>query len=236
MSLRDAWEHQAEQWADWARAPGHDAYWKFHGERFFEIVPDPGRLTVDVGCGEGRVGRDLIRRGHRVVAVDASPTLVGLAASHEEPLPVVLADACALPIPDDVADLAVAFMSPQDIDDVDAAFGEASRVLTAGGRLCLAVVHPVNSAGAFAGERDDTDAPFVIERDYFEPRRYAEEAESRGHTMVFHSEHRSLEAYSRALEDAGFLVEAIREVTTDDPSDRWHRVPLFLHVRAVLGP
>ena len=28
-------------------------------------------------------------------------------------------------------------------------------------------------------------------------------------------------------------VEAIREVTQDDPSDHWHRIPLFLHLRAI---
>jgi hypothetical protein len=50
--------------------------------------------------------------------------------------------------------------------------------------------------------------------------------------MTFHSAHRPLDAYSRALERSGFLIEAIREVTVDDPEDRWKRIPLFLHLRA----
>jgi hypothetical protein len=32
-----------------------------------------------------------------------------------------------------------------------------------------------------------------------------------GIRLTFHSEHRPLEAYSRALEDSGLLIEAIRE-------------------------
>lgn len=52
--------------------------------------------------------------------------------------------------------------------------------------------------------------------------------------MDFHSVHRSRERWSRALEAHGFLVEAIREVTEEDPADHWHRAPLFLHLRAVL--
>lgn len=33
---------------------------------------EPGRLTVDVGCGEGRLGRVLVGSGHRVVGFDAN--------------------------------------------------------------------------------------------------------------------------------------------------------------------
>ena len=51
--------------------------------------------------------------------------------------------------------------------------------------------------------------------------------------MTFHSEHRSVESYSRALERSGLVIEAIREVTQDDSADRWHRIPLFLHIKAV---
>jgi hypothetical protein len=40
-----------------------------------------------------------------------------------------------------------------------------------------------------------------------------------------------LEDYFRALEEAGFAVEAVREPAAGDA--RWHRVPLFLMWRAV---
>ncbi len=52
-------------------------------------------------------------------------------------------------------------------------------------------------------------------------------------------QHWPLERYFSALEQAGFLVEALREVTVDqgslrEPRDpRWWRIPLFLHVRAL---
>jgi SAM-dependent methyltransferase len=151
-------------------------------------------------------------------------------------LPVINGDATALPLPDGCADLVVAFMSLHDIDDMPRAVEEAGRVLTAGGALCIAIVHPLNSAGAFRGR--DPQAPFVIEGSYLESRRYRDVVERNGLPMTFHSHHRCLEDYGRALEDAGMVVEAIREPTVDEVSmvssdeRRWQRVPLFLHLRA----
>ena len=231
VDLRRTWDAHAEEWARWAREPGHDSYWRFHRKAFFELLPRPGHLTVDIGCGEGRVDRDLIERGHRVVAIDGSPTLARLAAQGEPPVPVAAADAAQLPVRTNSADLAVAFMSLQDIEDLDGAVAEAARVLAPGGRLCLAIVHPVNSAGEFTGE--DAASPFVVAGSYLFERPYTDVIERDGRRATFASEHRTLETFSRALEAAGFVIEALREVSPDDPADRWSRIPMFLDVRAV---
>jgi SAM-dependent methyltransferase len=233
VSLRDAWERNARGWLEWARAPGHDGYWRFHREQFLPIVPSPGRRTLDLGCGEGRLARDLAALGHAVIAIDASPTLARAAREAGPAIPVALADAAALPFRAGAFDLVVAFMSLQDVDDMPAAIAEAGRVLGRGGRLCLAIVHPLQSAGAFTSEADD--APFVIAGSYLDARRTAEAVERDGLTFTFHGEHRPLEAYARALEDAGFVIERIREHRTragQAHTGRWTRVPLYLHLRA----
>jgi ubiquinone/menaquinone biosynthesis C-methylase UbiE len=178
MTLRDAWEEHAARWAAWARTPGHDAEWQFNARQFLELVPPPGRSTLDLACGEGRLGRDLVALGHRVIALDASPTLIGLAATHDGcPLTAVLADAACLPLLDGATDPVVAFMCLMDIDDMDGAVRESARVLRRGGRLCLAIVHPTNSAGRFEGDRWDLSAPFVIRESYTVSRRRRDRAE-----------------------------------------------------------
>lgn len=236
-SLRRAWEHEAEAWAAWARAPGHDAFWHFTLPQLLEIVPPPGELTVDLGCGEGRLDRELRARGHRVVGVDSSPTLARLAAEHEDPTTAVLADAVALPIRAGAADLVVACLSLQDVDDLDGAVREAARVLTPAGRLCVAIVHPLNSSGRFSG--DGADAPFVVEH-YLEERRYSDAIERDGLAMTFHSMHRPFEAYVGAFERAGLAVEALREPSWAAPVgasrwEGWDRIPLMCFLRAVPG-
>jgi ubiquinone/menaquinone biosynthesis C-methylase UbiE len=74
------WEREAENWVRWARTPGHDSYWYYSHSFFDQIVPEPGLRTLEIGCGEGRVARDLRRRGHHVVALDSSPALNRLRA------------------------------------------------------------------------------------------------------------------------------------------------------------
>src|ERR687886_1547383 len=76
VTLRDAWEAEATRWVEWARRSGHDSYGKFHRDAFLELLPPPGRRTLDVGCGEGRLARDLRALGHSIVAVDAAPSMV----------------------------------------------------------------------------------------------------------------------------------------------------------------
>lgn len=232
VSLRDAWASNAESWLGWAQASTNDSYWRFHAQRFLELLPPPGRLTLDIGAGEGRLARDLGRRGHRVVAIDSSPVLARACAKNERSEPAIVADAARLPFRARVADLAVAFMSLQDIDDLDGSIQEAARVLDADGRLCIAVVHPLNSAGRFEESADDRPTPFVIRGSYLESFRYVDEVKRSASAMTFHSQHRPLESYSRALERAGLVIEAIREVTEEDPDDPWHRLPMFLHVSA----
>jgi SAM-dependent methyltransferase len=236
MDLRDSWEADANQWIQWARAPGHDSYWRFHRDQFLNLLPPPGRQTVDIGCGEGRLTRELQKLGHRVIGIDSSPSLVAAAHESDPSMDVRLADAAALPLGDASADLAVAFMSFHDIDAMPCAVREVARILEPGGILCLAIVHPINSAGRF--EQKSADAPFVIKDEYLRAFRYVDTIERDGLRMTFHSQHRPLEAYFIALEEAGFLVEALREPTipehaiVSEADRRWQRVPLFLHLRA----
>lgn len=231
MSLREAWEEQAPNWIRWAREPGHDSYWRFHREGFLASLPAPGRLTLDIGCGEGRVTRDLRDRGHRVIGLDASASMIRAAREADPQGEYVEADAAAQPFEDGSADLAITFMSLMDMDDMAGAVREIGRVLEFGGRLVVAVVHPINSAGQFVPRNGVDDAPFVIES-YLDRRPYSDHLERDGIEMTFHSLHFTLEDYSRALEAAGFLVERVQELY-DDENPRWRRVPLFLRVDAV---
>jgi SAM-dependent methyltransferase len=232
VTLKDAWESEARNWVAWARATGHDSYWQFHRDRFLQLLPLPDGLTLDVGCGEGRFPRDLKQRGYRVIGVDASQTLIEHAQEADPHGDYLVADAAELPFEDGSVQLVTAFMSLHDIDDMEEAMREIGRVLAPDGHLCAAIVHPINSAGKFA--EHTFDALFVIRDSYLERRSYVDTVERDGLRMTFSSVHRPLQAYFEALADAGLVVERLLEVPdpTDQPGDRWQRIPLFLDFRA----
>jgi SAM-dependent methyltransferase len=119
-------------------------------------------------------------------------------------------------------------MSLQDVDDLRGAVDEIARVLGPRGRLCLAIVHPLNRP------------PEALE-DYFREHRFAESFERDGLSMTFEGVDRPLEAYTRALADAGFITEQLREPRPEEAAvDEEPRLakaakrPYFLHIRCAL--
>lgn len=230
-SLSEAWERNSAQWARWTRTPEHDVYHeRLNWPAFRPLVPDPGTRTLDVGCGEGRVGRLLCAEGHRMWGIDSSSTLLELAREAGGYEQLVCGDAARLPWEARAFDLVLAYMSLQDVEDLAGAVGEIGRVLEAGGRLCLAIVHPLNRR------------PEALD-DYFSERRFADEVESHGVRMTFESVDRPLEAYTRALATAGFVIEELREpmptLAALEAAPRLAKAakrPYFLHMRCVLTP
>lgn len=232
MSPAGEWEPDAENWVRWARTPLHDAYWYYRDSFFDLVVPAPGRC-VEIGCGEGRVARDLTARGHDVTGVDSSHTLLRYASEADRASTYALADGDALPFPDRSFDLAVAYNSLQVVSDMAATVRETARVLVLGGRLCICVSHPLADVGSFM---DDTpEAAFAVREDYFARRRVDDRVERGGLEMTFRGWTYSMEDYAVALEAAGLTIEVMREPRPVEASDRyarWNRVPMFLLLRA----
>ena len=107
---------------------------------------------------------------------------------------------------------------------------EAARVLAPGGRLCACITHPVQTASTW--DQQDENAPLVVSEAYLDRRWMDVAVEREGLEFTFAGWCYPLEAYTRALEEAGMLIEAIRE-PADPAGGRWARVPMFLMWRAL---
>ncbi len=226
-SVSRGWEDRAEGWIAWARKPSHDAY-AFFRDAMFELLPPPPGRALEVGCGEGRVCRDLRGRGYDVVGLDAAPTLVDAARASDDRGEYVVGSAEELPFPGAVFDLVVAYNSLMDVADMPGAIAEAARVLRPGGALVACVTHPIRARG-FWEETQNGDR-YVVERPYFEAYEYVFHAARDGLEFTFQSRTYPLRDYAAALERAGLVIEALREPEGLDAHDRF--IPEFLMFRA----
>jgi SAM-dependent methyltransferase len=139
MKVSDAWEQHAEKWIGWASESTFDGFFSGTWPTLRDVLPEPRGVTVDLGCGEGRAGRELVKLGHDVVGIDLAPTLLRAAAAQEPTFPVVRGDMTQVPLPDGVTALVVASCSLHDVDDLQGAIAEIGRILKPGGVLCAAM-------------------------------------------------------------------------------------------------
>ena len=71
-----------------------------HGEaRMIDALVPRGARILDAGCGPGRVGGELARRGHAVVGVDVDPELIDAAKQDFPDLQWFVGDLAELDLP-----------------------------------------------------------------------------------------------------------------------------------------
>jgi SAM-dependent methyltransferase len=232
------WEDQAQNWIAWARTPGHDVFPRYIDAFLEEIVPPESGRTLEIGCGEGRVVRQLASRGHRVIGVEAAPTLVRRAHEHDAASAYTIGDATRLPFADGAFDTVVAYNMLQAVaqfDDMADAVREGARLLRNGGYFCACVAHPMTDIGVMTRR----DGELVATGSYFERQRVDETVMKDGLEMRFRGWTYTLEDYAGAFEEAGLRIDRIREpmaapdVAGSADGDVWRRLPLFLLMRGV---
>jgi len=231
---RKHWSRVASEWVAWARAPNHDAFWTYR-EALVTFIGRGDGEALDVGCGEGRVARELINCGYRVTAVDPVPELVEAAIQARSAHHYAIAGATDLPFEDSSFDLVVAYNVLMDVEDVPAALKEIRRVMRPEGQVLISIVHPFSDRGRFASE--DGDSSFVLQGTYFGRQHFEGTEERNGLRMHFAGWSQPLEAYAFALERVGLAITSLREPIPDlgdgqDHMEQWTRVPLFLWLKA----
>ena len=63
------------EWIAWARTPNHDAFWAYR-DFLLEFIGRGNSDALDVGCGEGRVSRELKALGYKVTACDPTAEFI----------------------------------------------------------------------------------------------------------------------------------------------------------------
>ena len=173
--------------------------------------------VLDVGCGDGQIGRALVRSHRtRVIGVDPTWNQVVVAKERSDRNPslavhVARAEAACLPFVDESFDAVVACLVFEHISDVDSAIAEVSRVLRPGGRFAFFLNHPLLQTPG-SGWIDDQilDPPEQYWRigDYLVEEETVEEVEK---DVFIPFIHRPLSRYVNTLVRHGLVVTGLEE-------------------------
>lgn len=170
-----------------------------------------GQRVLEVGGGAGQCAR-WIRTTYaaQVVSSDLSGGMLAVGrridASRGSVLPLVQADACALPFADSSFDTVfTSYGAVPFVADSALLLREAARVLRPGGRLVFATTHPVRWA------LPDVPGPdgLVVTYSYFDRQPYVERDADGRTTYVEH--HRTLGDRVREVVAAGLVLEDVVE-------------------------
>lgn len=231
---REHWSRVSSEWTLWARTPNHDAFWAYRDSLLTFVGRGKGE-ALEVGCGEGRISRELRDCGYRVTASDPVGELLKAAQEAHSADAYAIASGTDLPFKTACFDLVMAYNVLMDVDNVSATLKEIRRVLRASGTLVISIVHPFSDRGRFA--TTEPNSPFIVPDTYFGCKRFAGTEERDGLRMHFAGWSRPLEAYATALEDAGLAITSLREPLPNagngwNRMQPWTRIPLFLWLKA----
>ena len=169
-----------------------------------------GRRVLEIGCGSAPCARGLRREGADVVALDLSAGMLARASDLGRAtgvvVPLVQADAGALPVRDASVDLACsAFGGLPFVADAGAVLREVARVLRPGGRFVASVNHPMR----WPMPDSPDPADLRVTSSYFDRTPYVE-TDAAGRT-VYVEHHRTVGDWVRAVVGAGLLLTDLIE-------------------------
>ena len=181
-----------------------------------DVLAEPG-LLLEAGCGYGQWVHFLEKRGHTVVGLDYAGSGLAGARRHNPALRLMQADFRRLPFPSNTFDYVVSLGAIEhDGGGPEAALGEFHRALKPSGRLmcsvpCLNVERVMQ-------------LPWFVVRDWLKQRPLLRRLKGKRDPFEFYEFLFTPATYTRILEDAGFVVEAMRTYGISTRSQALRRV------------
>jgi SAM-dependent methyltransferase len=227
----------------------YDDIAEFYEQRSGKTVSDPataalldlagdvgGLRLLEVACGQGRVARELARRGATLTGLDISAALLAQARGYEaaEPLGIryLHADVTAPgALQGQVFDGVVCNYGLTDIDDLDGLLANVARWLRPGGAFVFSLLHP-----CFPGWDSDAPSSWPPGQGYYREGWWL--ASNTGYRGRVGSSHRMISTYLNSLTGHGLALD--RAVEPPPSADMERRrppgaapVPFYFVARAV---
>jgi malonyl-CoA O-methyltransferase len=127
-------------------------------------LPILGKRVIEVGCGTGRNTAWLAKQSESIVACDFSDAMLARARGHVSHPNVQFIQhdiRTPWPLPAASADVVIAMLILEHVENLTAFFAEAARVLNSGGELFICELHPMRQ---LTGGQAQFDNPRTGER------------------------------------------------------------------------
>lgn len=191
------------------------------------------RRILDMGAGEGELGRRLARRGARVEAIDVSPVLIDRARARDS---LGLAswqvdDATVLATVSPGVDAVVMSLMLMDVNDYGTVFDRAFDVLTPGGQAIWTIMHPCFQS-PYSAVSPEGGGRYIVA---YQPQHWVSDRPGtiRGTLGAWH---RPLAEYLNRFLQAGFRINRVAEPLVPEdwplaPGTEGHRaIPALLGI------
>lgn len=221
----NGWESSAQAWIDFVDRGDPNRVYVIDPAVRGALGKVDGLRVLDVGCGEGRLCRELANQGATVFGLDPVLGLIEVAGRRGGRY--VRGDAAQLPFRTASFELVLSILSLIDIFEFRSAIKEMARVTSPGGRILVANINSFATANNSGWVKDAAGNRIMFPIDNYMQER-GDEVHWAGITVV--NFHRPLSAYMQAFLEAGLRLVTYEElVPTDNVAgmeDHW-RMPYF---------
>jgi SAM-dependent methyltransferase len=237
--VSEIWEQHAAWW-QLGFTQGADAEYEEQILPLLETHLAGAERVLDVGCGEGQVGRRAAALDGVTFVVGADPTWaqIKVAAERDGGVIAIRAEAERLPFHRGSFDAVVACLVFEHIAALDEAMNEVGRVLASGGRFVLLLNHPLLQVPG-SGWIDDT----ILDEQYWRIGPYLVEdarLEEVDKDVWIPFIHRPLSRYINAMSAAGMFLTWMDEpapppgfLARADEYREAATIPRLLAIRAI---
>jgi cyclopropane fatty-acyl-phospholipid synthase-like methyltransferase len=189
---------------------------------------------LDLGCGDGTFGREALTKGCQTyLGIEGSSNMVKSARQVLDRTPgkVVHATVENWDYPTQAFDLVISRLVLHYIKDIDTVFKQVYQTLANSGRFVLSIEHPVITSCDRGWQGNGPRQDWLVDNYFDNGERIT--SWMGGQVIKYH---RTVENYFVSLQQAGFVVESLREAEPqrehfnqdDDTYQRRKRIPLFL--------
>ena len=203
----------------------------------WQLVGDvSGKHICDLGCGQGRLARELINRGAIVTGIDLSSELIEIAKQKisNATINYLVDNAETLhKISDSSFDMVISNLALMDMVDIDKVFTSIRRVLKSDSYFIFSITHPCFEAPHAEWVKNEDKISRCVHTYTHEGLWYS--TNKQGVRGQVGAHHRMLSTYINSLAKAGFIIEQMIEPLmpqdNSKPSIGHQVIPAFIVIK-----